>query len=72
MRRKLALLLAVFAVMVAAALASFVTPSRVAAQGASCQAQCKVAYDTCARAATNPGGLNQCKKAYESCLSFCH
>ncbi|HKS30136.1 MAG TPA: hypothetical protein VJS44_20095 [Pyrinomonadaceae bacterium] len=54
------------------ATASYLAPAPAGAQGASCQAQCKVSYSTCVRNASNPGGLNQCKKAYTACLAGCN
>ena len=71
MRKKLALFAAMLLVALAATFALNVKTTSVEAQGASCQAQCKVAYDTCVRHAKNPGGLNQCRKAYEACLGSC-
>ncbi len=71
MSRKIALLAALFVFALAVTVSLFTAP-RAAAQGASCQAQCKVQYDTCVRAATNPGGLNQCRKANQACLANCH
>lgn len=69
MKRTLVYVVAVLVLVFAAAFA-FV-PTRTSAQGASCRAQCRVAYDTCVRNATNPGGLNQCRKAYQDCLARC-
>ena len=71
MKKKLMLFVGTVVVALATMFALGSTKSTVGAQGASCQAQCRVAYDTCVRHAKNPGGLNQCKKAYEACLGNC-
>ena len=71
MRKRITLFLATLLVL-AATTAGYLSNSKAGAQGASCQAQCKVAYDTCVRNASNPGGLNQCKKALQACTANCH
>ncbi len=69
MKRKLMYVAAVLTLVFAAAFAFVSTGTK--AQGGSCHAQCRVAYDTCVRNAGNPGALNQCRKAYQECLSHC-
>ncbi len=70
--RKRVTLFAASLMLLAAATLGAIAPSKAGAQGASCQAQCKVSYSTCVRNATNPGGLNQCRKAYQACLATCN
>ena len=72
MRRRISYILASMIFAFAAMVFTVAPGTKVGAQGASCQAQCKVSYMKCVAAATNPGGLNQCRKAYQDCLSRCH
>ena len=69
MKKKLALFVATLA-LVAASTFTFAARTATAGQS-SCSAHCKNSYNSCVRAANNPGGLNQCKKAYEACLGTC-
>ena len=71
MRKRITLFVATLLVLAAASF-GFLSPSKAGAQGASCQAQCKVSYMKCVNNATNPGGLNQCAKANKACLAGCN
>ena len=71
MKKRISYFVASF-VLALAAVFAFASPvTKVGAQGGSCRAQCRVAYDKCNKQASNPGGLNQCKKAFSACLATC-
>ncbi|MFN2456082.1 MAG: hypothetical protein ABR577_17905 [Pyrinomonadaceae bacterium] len=69
MKKRIGYFVASFVVALAAMFA-VISPT-VGAQGGSCRAQCRVAFDKCVKETSNPGGLNQCRRAFSACLATC-